>query len=396
MDSIYLLNRGIWLLSLSVCFSIVLLSVQHPYQHQLVVRRARLYVVPLTIFVMNALHLTPGFSIELVYWLGESLFLILVIFAYWESARFLEKPVGALLFLPAVTAGLVWLLHAQAAQLMNEIPLVHYVWTILFPLVILYWHNKQKKIERRFFFYGTFILTLSYGVQFFGKSVYLPEVSVLLKITAYVLWTAHFALIARTETLTYKQDLIDLERKMDRTAFYAAKKRESEIARTHQNILETAKKDGLTGAFNRISIMDMIEETIRMKKEGAFSILMFDIDKFKYINDNFGHVVGDMALKQLANVADGVIRGEDRFGRYGGDEFIVLLPSLNLPEARIVAERLRERVSDIKDPSFTISIGIAIYPKDATSVTKLIEIADKGMYRSKGKGGNAVSHVDVF
>ena len=396
MDYVYLLNRGIWLLSLSVCFSIVLLSVQHPYQHQLVIRRARLFIVPLTIYVMNALHLTPGFSIEMVYWMGESLFLLLVLVSYWDKTSILEKPVVSLLTVPMLTAGLVWVLHGLAVQRMNEIPVVHYVWTILIPLAILYGLNKRRKIERRFFFYGTLALTISYGIQFFGKSVYMPEVSVLLKMTAYALWTAHFALIARTETLTYKQDLSDAERKMERTAFYAAKKRETEMTRTHHNILETAKKDGLTGAFNRISIMDMIEETISANKEGPFAILMFDIDKFKHINDHFGHVVGDIALKQLGNVAQGVIRGEDRLGRYGGDEFIVLLPSLNLPEAKIVAERLRERVENIKDPSFTVSIGIAVYPKDAVSVTKLIEKADQGMYKSKSKGGNAVSHVDVF
>jgi len=224
----------------------------------------------------------------------------------------------------------------------------------------------------------------------------LPEVSIFLKMAGYVLWTADFSLIARTETLTHRHDLLDAERKMKRATFYAAKKRESEISRTHKNILETAKKDGLTGAFNRISLMNMIEENINARKDMPFAILMFDIDKFKQVNDQFGHVVGDIALKQLANVAEGVIRGEDRLGRYGGDEFIVLLPSLNLPEARIVAERLRERVNDIKDPSFTISIGISLYPKDAISVTKLIEKADQGMYKSKGKGGNAVSHMDVF
>ncbi len=216
MDSINLLNRGIWLLSMSVCFSNVLLSIQHPYQQPLVVKRARLFVVPLTIYVIHALQLTPDFSLELVYWLGESLYLILVLTTYWETARFLEKPVGSLLLLPAVTAVLVWILHAQAAQWMNEIPLVHYVWTIFFPMAILYWHNKRKNIERRFFFYGTLILTFSYGIQFFGKSVYLPEVSILLRMAAYVLWTAHFALIARTDTLTYKQDLIDAERKIKR------------------------------------------------------------------------------------------------------------------------------------------------------------------------------------
>jgi len=395
MDNVYLLNQGIWLLSLSVCFSIVLLSVQHPYQHPLVVRRARLFIVPLTIYVINTLHLTPGFSNELVFWMGESLFLLLVLVSYWDKTRFLEKPVVSLLVVPIITGGLVWVLHGMAAQWMNEFPVVHYVWTILIPLAILYGFNKRKNIERRFFFYGTLVLTLSYGIQFFGKSVYMPEVSVLLKMTAYVLWTAHFALIARTETLTYKQDLMEAERKMERTAFYAARKRETEMTRTHHNILETGKKDGLTGAFNRISIMDMIEETINADKEGPSAILMFDIDKFKYINEHFGHLVGDIALKQLGNVVQGVIRGEDRLGRYGGDEFIVLLPSLNLPEARTVAERLRERVENIKDPSFTVSIGIAVYPEDAISVTKLIEKADQGMNKSKSKGGNEISHIDV-
>jgi len=168
LGSLYLLNRGIWLLTLSVSFSIVLLSVQHPYQHSLVIRRARLFVIPLTVYVLNALHLTPGFNIELVYWIAESLFLIMVLVSYWEKMGFLEKLVPSLLFLPPIVAALVWLLHEMAGQWLYALPVVHYVWTIFIPLVILYWFNQRKNIENRFFFYGVLALALSYGIHFFG------------------------------------------------------------------------------------------------------------------------------------------------------------------------------------------------------------------------------------
>jgi diguanylate cyclase (GGDEF)-like protein len=119
---------------------------------------------------------------------------------------------------------------------------------------------------------------------------------------------------------------------------------------------------------------------------------MFDIDNFKTINDSLGHVTGDLCLKNLAVIASNNIREVDFLGRYGGDEFIIVLPSLSENEAKFVAERFKNKVNENSNPKFTVSIGIATYPRDGQTVKELISVADKGLYKSKSKGKNSISH----
>jgi len=398
LDTIYLLNRLTWLLSLVASSSIVLLAVFYPFQDEVIQRRCRVFTVPLTLFAMNALHLIPGLRIEKVLWLGDLLVLTLVvlIMPLKERGKALTGIWVPFLWLPLATALLIRFGYMRAGHLIEIIPDHHMVWPLALLLGILYRQGRSEGRRIRLFFTGSSVLTAAYGVQIFGRSLYMPEVSLGLKVIAYTLWTVSFYLTAREEVLSNRQELDHLKRSSEKTAFYAAKKRESELNRTHQTLMENAKKDGLTGAYNRISIMDFIEERIKSNQQKPFAILMFDIDKFKSINDLYGHVAGDQALKYLADTAGNVIRGEDRLGRYGGDEFIILLPSLNLPEATLVAERMCERVREKAKPSFTISIGIAVYPQDGTTVVSLIEKADRGLYKSKSKGGNTASHVSVF
>ncbi|SMP64887.1 GGDEF domain-containing protein [Anoxynatronum buryatiense] len=398
LDTIYLLNRLTWLLSLVTSSSIVLLAAFHPFNDEVIQRRSRVFMVPLTLFVMNALHFTPGLRIEQVLWLGDVLVLTLVvlIIPMKERGKVLEGMWVPFVWVPMGMVLLTRILYVRAAHLLENIPDHHMVWPLVLLLAILYRQGRAEGRRIRLFFTGSCILTAAYGVQLFGRSLYMPEVSLGLKVFAYGLWTLSFYLTAREEVLSSRQELDHLKRHSEKTAFYAAKKRENELNRTHQTLMENAKKDGLTGAFNRISIMDFIDERIRSNIQKPFAILMFDIDKFKTINDNYGHVTGDNALRHLADTAGNVIRGEDRLGRYGGDEFIILLPSLNLPEATMVAERMRERIKENSKPPFTISMGIAVYPQDGTTVVSLIEQADRGLYKSKSKGGNAVSHVSAF
>jgi diguanylate cyclase (GGDEF)-like protein len=141
--------------------------------------------------------------------------------------------------------------------------------------------------------------------------------------------------------------------------------------------------------------MGTIEKLIN-SRINEFSILMFDIDNFKGINDTYGHIAGDMCIKRLALIAKSSIRDEDSIGRYGGDEFVVVLPSLTISQARLVAERFRKKVDETESPHFSVSIGIASYPQDASNVKELIAAADEGLYKSKRKGRNTVSHRDLF
>lgn len=163
------------------------------------------------------------------------------------------------------------------------------------------------------------------------------------------------------------------------------------IEMSKEKIKTKSKIDDLTKAYMKKAILDEMEKLISQKV--GFCMLIFDIDKFKTLNDTLGHIVGDKCLKQLVQIANTSIREQDIIGRYGGDEFFIVLPEADLTTARVIGERLRYNIEKNSDPRYTISIGIASYPHDATTVIDLIEHADRGLYQSKERGRNKVSHA---
>lgn len=170
------------------------------------------------------------------------------------------------------------------------------------------------------------------------------------------------------------------------------KKRVFEIEQVNRNLVNKSKTDALTNAFNKSAILAEIDNMVSAKGTNEFSIIMFDVDEFKKINDTLGHVEGDKCLKKLSIIARNNIRDIDTLGRYGGDEFVIVLPGTGLNHALQIAERFRKRVDSSESPHFTISIGIASYPNDGKTTRELIKAADDGLYFSKSKGRNAVSY----
>lgn len=160
---------------------------------------------------------------------------------------------------------------------------------------------------------------------------------------------------------------------------------------SQQKMARISQTDSLTDALNRKGIMDQLERLTESRNIKQFSMLIFDIDYFKNINDTLGHPVGDKCLKTLTQIARGNLRDDDLLGRYGGDEFIILLPDADTETAFRVAERFRQRINETDDPHFTVSIGIATYPTDGRNGRELLEYADAGMYISKERGRNRVS-----
>jgi len=146
----------------------------------------------------------------------------------------------------------------------------------------------------------------------------------------------------------------------------------------------------LTGALNKAAITNLIHELIR--DINNFTIILFDIDNFKNINDNEGHLAGDRILQQVSKLVQHSIRPHDSLGRYGGDEFLIILPNTQLKDALFVAERIHDRLfnSEVK---CTVSIGIAVYPADGLTIEELISLADKGLYKSKANGRNTTSYT---
>ena len=171
----------------------------------------------------------------------------------------------------------------------------------------------------------------------------------------------------------------------------------SELASRKEAIEALLERDDLTGAGNRRFLMHMLEqEKSRADRTGtSFSLAMLDLDHFKKINDTYGHQAGDRMLKTFVQIAHAELRKIDYFGRYGGEEFMLIMADTHLDGAVIKAERLREALEQSRHPEIdaklvqTVSIGIAEYRKGET-IEQLQLRADKVMYKAKAKGRNRV------
>jgi diguanylate cyclase (GGDEF)-like protein len=158
--------------------------------------------------------------------------------------------------------------------------------------------------------------------------------------------------------------------------------------------------DQLTGLSNRTHFLQRFENEIRRTENyrQALALFMFDIDEFKKINDTHGHYAGDVVLKRMAEIVQKNTRGYDLVGRYGGDEFMVLITSSTAEQAAAFAEHLREKISttDIAIPGtevpvrITISGGLAIFPIHGQSTSELFRAADVALYESKRQGRNQI------
>ncbi len=157
-------------------------------------------------------------------------------------------------------------------------------------------------------------------------------------------------------------------------------------------------KDGLTGLFNRKYFEEQIgKEMARSQRESVpLGLLMLDVDHFKKVNDTFGHPAGDLVLRAVADAARAAVRKVDIVCRYGGEEFVVILPVCPVAEAREVAERVRMAVESLPGgpgslpAPVTVSVGVAAYPHPFSSPTGLTKGADAALYSAKSKGRNRV------
>lgn len=166
-----------------------------------------------------------------------------------------------------------------------------------------------------------------------------------------------------------------------------------------EQLLETATRDALTGVWNRGAILGVLDrELTRARREGTpVGVVMADLDHFKQINDSFGHLVGDQVLRQAAQRMQGVLRPYDGVGRYGGEEFLVILPGCNAAATAELAERLRRCVAnepivrECQEVAVTLSLGVAA--SDGATVESagaILRAADEALYRAKRSGRNRV------
>jgi diguanylate cyclase (GGDEF)-like protein len=174
-------------------------------------------------------------------------------------------------------------------------------------------------------------------------------------------------------------------------------------SRLHRKVEDLARTDGLTGLLNHRTFMEMLNAKYRELERipRPFAILLMDIDKFKLVNDRYGHPIGDIAIKKVASILRDTIRGTDFVARYGGEEFAVGMVETDRKGAELMAERVRSnmekavvtRVSD-GELKCTLSIGVASFPedtKDSKDLASLVAFADEALYHAKRSGRNRVS-----
>lgn len=171
-----------------------------------------------------------------------------------------------------------------------------------------------------------------------------------------------------------------------------------------EDLLQTqATRDPLTSLYNRRYFEEEVNRRISLHTDDIFSVFMIDADHFKNVNDTYGHKIGDKVLMALASTAEKALRENDIVARYGGEEFVVYLSQTNASDAKVVADRLREAISNItvlsdaNEPiKFTVSIGIAA-STDSRDINELIKMSDDALYKAKEGGRNrcVIYHRDL-
>ncbi len=172
-----------------------------------------------------------------------------------------------------------------------------------------------------------------------------------------------------------------------------------ELERANAELEKASITDGLTKIYNHKYIVDRVNEEIGRSKryDTPMSIFLFDIDNFKNVNDTYGHQVGDEVLRSIATCMEGLVRQSDSVGRYGGEEFMVILPETDIEKASIVGEKIRKSIQEMSfsEDELKVTISGGGVEFNNQSPTKLIKSADEGLYRAKYEGKNRIVYMSI-
>jgi diguanylate cyclase (GGDEF)-like protein len=179
------------------------------------------------------------------------------------------------------------------------------------------------------------------------------------------------------------------------------RERTEDLRRANERLAALAVTDELTGVANRRRIVEALEEAMAFarRRQAPLAVLLADLDGFKAVNDQLGHAVGDEVLRRVARAMESALRTEDLLGRYGGDEFVAVLPGTGREGALEAGERLRRAVLDLDlgiaglgfpDP-LALSVGVATFERSQTEPSDLVRRADEALYRAKVAGKDRVS-----
>jgi len=215
------------------------------------------------------------------------------------------------------------------------------------------------------------------------------------------LWMRSLVVIVFTIMGFFSYNTIKKHIKLDNLLFDYQHKLEAivsekteELKVKNKELEKLANFDSLTGLFNRRKTSEILETELKRfnRNNLVFSLMFFDIDHFKKINDTYGHDIGDVVLKNFANILISNVRSIDSVGRWGGEEFLIILIESNSEKAKIVAEKIQANLSEVNfEPvgKITASVGIS-ESTDSDSHATLIKRADEALYRAKDLGRNRI------
>jgi len=178
-------------------------------------------------------------------------------------------------------------------------------------------------------------------------------------------------------------------------------KEKTELVRTREQMRHFAEHDGLTGLWNHRIIVERLRgEVDRSMRDGSpMALILADLDHFKHINDAMGHVSGDMTLRETGAIFQRAVRSYDWVGRYGGEEFLLILPGSSLEAARDRAEHLRKLLESATlgegERKFSVTASFGVAAGFPTNYEEMIQIADAALYRAKNNGRNCVVAAEI-
>lgn len=299
----------------------------------------------------------------------------------WAGAR---RFAGQTVSVPLVVAGVAfWLVlslfvspqRPQIAGALSFIPSVIYLLCSAYEL----WRGRDEPLRGRFGLIA--VLTLHALVLSGG-------------IFDVLAGTVTFASLPRPATWLGLIDFETLFYSMASAVFMVLLTKE----RSERRYLVASREDFLTGVANRGALLKDGERLLRrcLGEGRSFSVVMFDLDRFKRVNDTFGHAAGDVVLRNFAKIAQAALRPNDLLGRYGGEEFVLMLPGATVEAAYVIAERIRAAfaanpiAAGDSEIRATVSAGVASATSAVLTLEAILTVADAGLYRAKDLGRNRV------
>lgn len=334
---------------------------------------------------------------------GAFLYSLVILVCYWLGYVLIEATELVVLYTcfwsgHLATVGFVYLRHKKQ-RLAPSMTLAHMIWAIVFVSIVLF-HTVEIRpalmmayliilpfgafrLKWRGIFGITLFTLASYAVTLFffqqsSSGYWSPEVEVIIGVT-FLLAMSGYSILGREFSIL--RERLTLSNNKLKAALI--------------KIEELAITDELTGLYNRRHLLDCLDKqrAVANREGTSFVLGFFDLDKFKSINDQFGHRVGDEVLREFSDLLQESIREVDIVARYGGEEFVLLLNGVSIETAAVVVERIRSAVEDLRfseeNLAMTISVGITEY-RAPEAAKETLERADKLLYQAKSEGRNRV------